>query len=777
MENSPHVQIATNDIHPVKSNTAYVPHGVRRVSRSSVRDETEVENPYKLREDDVRNGGQPGRPKYTGWVLAWLAYQSTGVIYGDIGTSPLYVYSSTFSSEPSYDDLLGVLSVIIWTLTLIVTVKYICIVLYADDDGEGGTFALYSLLARYANITRSDPKAASMVKMERYLSSDMKPSNKSIRSILERSQIARFFLKLLGVLGVSLIIADGALTPAQSVLGAIQGLTVANANINNATIVGVSCAILILLYLIQPFGTSKLASGFAPVVIIWLLFNLSFGIYNLAMFDHSVLKAFSPYFAGQYFVRNGTDGWKSLGGILLVFTGVEALFADLGAFSRKAIQLSWLCFAFPCLLITYIGQAAYISSNKGAYSNPFFNSVPPGMFYPGLVISILAAVVASQAIITGTFQLLSQVMKLSYFPHIKIVHTSERFVGHIYIPVANWLLMIATVVVTAAFTNTTSLGNAYGVCVILVTFITTIMVSIVALVAWKINVFVVLGVFLVFGCLDGLYLTSAMIKVPNGAWATLAIAFVLSGIFALWRFGKEQQWEAESASKVPGAPLITMGEDGVRRLSAAYGGGELAIIRGIGIFFDKSGWTTPTVFENFVRKFEAQPEVTVFFHMRPLNVSTVPFEERYAVSRVLSKGSTSFRLIVRHGYNDLVTTADLACLVLEQLTKFIVFEHADKGSADIIVTAKKAGAEGNGGDDGSNGDGLAAELSLIQRAHASQVLYLVGQEKLHVRDDANIFRRILLSAFIWIRNNTRSKIAAMKLPRDQLVEMGFAMDL
>ena len=179
------------------------------------------------------------------------------------------------------------------------------------------------------------------------------------------------------------------------------------------------------------------------------------------MFDHSVLKAFSPYFAGAFLSRNKTDGWRSLGGLLLAFTGVEALFADLGAFSKRAIQLSWLCFAFPCLLLAYIGQAAYIAQDatQTAYTNPFFYTVPPGTFYFSLIIAILAAIVASQAMITGSFQLLSQVMNLSYFPHIKTVHTSKLFHGQVYMPLANWLLMIGTVIVTAVYSNVSLLAT------------------------------------------------------------------------------------------------------------------------------------------------------------------------------------------------------------------------------------------------------------------------------------------------------------------------------
>ena len=243
-----------------------------------------------------------------------------------------------------------------------------------------------------------------MIKMERYLSADLHRSGRKVRSGIESSRFAKAILKVVGVFGVSLIMSDGVLTPAQSVLGAIQGLEVVKPDITTGTVIGTSCGILVLLFLVQPFGTSKIASTFAPIVIVWLSFNAAFGIYNLALFDHSVLKAFSPYFAGAYLVRNKTDGWRSLGGILLAFTGVEALFADLGAFSMRAIQLSWMCFVFPCLLLSYIGQAAYISVFPAAYSNPFFKSVPPGMLYPSLVIAILAAIVASQAIITATFQ-------------------------------------------------------------------------------------------------------------------------------------------------------------------------------------------------------------------------------------------------------------------------------------------------------------------------------------------------------------------------------------
>lgn len=204
------------------------------------------------------------------------------------------------------------------------------IVLQADDEGEGGTFAIYTLLSRYCNLVKRDPRANTLVKMERYASNDLGPSNRGIRDWLEKSSIAHAILKILAVFGVSLIMADGILTPAQSVLGAIQGLKVVDPDITTGTIIGVSCAILIFLFLLQPLGVHRISSFFAPVVIIWLLFNASFGIYNLVTHDWRVLKAFSPFFAGDWFMRHKTQGWLDLGGILLAFTGVEALFADLG---------------------------------------------------------------------------------------------------------------------------------------------------------------------------------------------------------------------------------------------------------------------------------------------------------------------------------------------------------------------------------------------------------------------------------------------------------------
>jgi len=336
-----------------------------------------------------------------------LAYQSLGVIYGDISTSPLYVYSGTFAymdHEPTKPDYVGVLSLIIWSLIVMVTLKYVNIIFHADNDGEGGTFSCYLLISRYANIGNRDPREGQTVLLRRHNTGDVNYGGRLVRFTLEHSKIFSGLLKTIAVVAVSMVISDGVLTPAQSVLGAVQGLTVTGKNISNSTVVGVTCAILIVLFCIQPFGTAKIGIVFAPIIIIWLALNAGFGIYNLIQYDCTVLRAFNPGEAFVYLARNGEEGWRSLGGVLLAFTGVEALFADLGAFSMRAIQLSWLCYTLPCLLLSYCGQAAYMAVHPGAWSNSLYNCTPPGWLIPTIVIAVLAAVVASQAIITATFQ-------------------------------------------------------------------------------------------------------------------------------------------------------------------------------------------------------------------------------------------------------------------------------------------------------------------------------------------------------------------------------------
>ncbi|RGP75252.1 potassium uptake [Fusarium sporotrichioides] len=685
------------------------------------RDLHDQEKAQRIEHEDLC---RENKQTYRGVVLLWLAWQSTGVVYGDIGTSPLYVFSSTFTEQPSWHDLVGALSIIIWSLTLIVTVKYCFIVLSADDDGQGGTFALYSLLSRYANIARTDPNGPEriVVRLDRETGADLAPAGRIARDFLERSRVAQSVLKIVGVLGVSMVVADSILTPAQSVLGAVQGIQVIRPDLGRPAIVGTSCAILVALFGLQFFGTSKIGTSFAPVVVVWLLYNLSISIYNLVLYDHTVLKAFSPHYAFTYLIRNETHGWKSLGGLLLAFTGVESLFADLGAFGKRAIQLSWLFLAFPCLLMTYCGQAAFISQDKTglAYTNPFFRTVPESTLYFSIIIAVLAAIVASQALIVCSFQLISQLMRLSYFPHIKTVHTSRRFHDQIYMPLANWLLMIGTVVVTAVYNN-----------------------------------------------------------VPDGGWFALVLSFILSTFFMLWRWGKEQQWEAEQRDMVDPSEFVLssrstsrnnsiargMSGDGSMRsirfrLSPEFGGGQVMTAPGLGIFFDKVGGTgdhIPKVFTQFIRKFQTRPQVIVFFHMRSLSQPTVPSDQRFVIARVTTKIPSCYRIVLRHGYMDDILTPNLAPIIVNELMTFIT-----RGPFPL--------------DENDMPPEFRGELEALRAAEEAQTVYLMGKQTMRVQEAEKMgftkfFRRIALEAFLWVRENSRTKLANLNINPDNLVEI------
>ena len=365
--------------------------------------------------------------------------------------------------------------------------------------------------------------------------------------------------------------------------------------------------------------------------------------------------------------------------------------------------------------------------------------------------------------------------------------------------------MVGTIIVTVAYNNTTKLGEAYGVCVILVTFITTSMVSLVAVIIWRLPVVVVVLGFLVFGALDGAYLSSALTKVPDGAWFTLTLAVILSCIFVLWRFGKENQWRAEAEDRLPPSKLLVPSEDlspvngnekgpssHKLRLTQTFGGAIVSPIQGMGIFFDKSGSpnTTPAVFIHFVQKFQAAPAVVVFFHIRTLSCPTVEPEDRFTVTRCISGAQEStpslqnfFRVTLRHGYNDEVVTSDLGMMIYERLRAFIIRGNGSPSPILPVITSSGSSTEGSDSITPSpttpvqqQQDVVCHRLNILEGAYDDQVVYIVGKEQMRVRHDRQIkgwVRRILLGAFLWLRGNTGSKVSNMNIDVEKLVEVGF----
>ena len=331
------------------------------------------------------------------------------------------------------------------------------------------------------------------------------------------------------------------------------------------------------------------------------------------------------------------------------------------------------------------------------------------------------------------------------------------------------------------------------------------MVSIVALIIWRLNPFIVLFGFLVFGSLDGVYLSSALTKVPDGAWFTLVLAMVLSSIFILWRFGKEQQWKAEAEDRFLPSHLLTKDHDGELHLTQAFGGGSVSNIKGtylqvpvstwstsmlmttgFGIFFDKAGSNTPTVFIQFLSKFVATPDVMVFFHLRPLSTPSIPVEERYTVSRIAVPNC--FRVVIRHGYMDDVFTEDLSVLIFEEIRNFIIRE-VTKGNPTAAAIIEQTGedsassgsppssSEPESEKDNPETDIVKRRLADLQRAYNTQVVYIIGKEQMRIRSSTRIWRRVALNAFLWLRDNTRSKMANLHIPVEKLVEVGFVKEV
>ena len=316
---------------------------------------------------------------------------------------------------------------------------------------------------------------------------------------------------------------------------------------------------------------------------------------------------------------------------------------------------------------------------------------------------------------------------------------------------ANYTMFVGTILVTVVYNNTTSLGNAYGVCVIFVTFITTCLTAVAAIIVWRVHPIIVLPIFAIFVTFDGLFLSAALMKVPEGAWFTLLIAGVLGGILLLWRYGKNNQWAAEAADVVSPSSLVTQGADGSMRLLLADGGDtELRVLNGLGVFFDKAGHLAPAVYTHFLHKFEAQHEVTIFFHLRQTSLPHVEAADRYSVQRV-ARVQNTFRVVVRHGYMDHGVFGDadqFGPVLVHQLEGFLA-------------------AEGRGG----------VDKGALERAYAKQVVYIFGKEQLHPADGGPWGRRLLLKLFVWMRENTRSKPAEFGVRIDRLVEVGFVKEI
>ncbi|CAG8495598.1 10248_t:CDS:10 [Cetraspora pellucida] len=361
----------------------------------------------------INSKDQPSKKGSSALLTLSLAFKSIGIIFGDIGTSPLY--------DPPTDpqDVYGALSLIIWSLTIVPLIKYVFIVLQADDHGEGGTFALYSLLSRHSGISVRGNENSDDLMIANYDNMSI-ISSKEHPNFIKRSKTVQSILLGVVLLGSSLVMSDGLLTPAISVISAVEGMAVPAPGLTPA-IVPISCIILVLLFLVQQFGTAKVGNLFAPIVSLWFISIASVGIWNIT-YHPEIFQAYNPYYAINYFIRNKGSGFTDLGGVLLAITGVEALFADLGHFNRRAIQISFPSFVYIPLVLVYTGQAARLVLDPTLVSNTFWLTTPsnPGVYWFVFILAILATIIASQAMISATFSLIYQSMQLDCFPNVKV---------------------------------------------------------------------------------------------------------------------------------------------------------------------------------------------------------------------------------------------------------------------------------------------------------------------------------------------------------------------
>ncbi|KIY46736.1 potassium transporter [Fistulina hepatica ATCC 64428] len=605
-----------------------------------------------------------------GLALVFLSFQSLGIIYSDIGTSPLYVLNGIWPASgpvPSKEDVIGGISAIVWSLTLLPLVKYAFIALrFGTTEGEGGTFALYQGI-----YPREDPD----IDGGRTLTGDSTHWKATTIHSDTLKRKLRWGILIWCLAGTALTMADGTLTPAVSVTSAVGGIAVAKPSVSN-DITPISIAILVVLFLVQRFGTSKLSFMFSPIASIWFLLLAGTGIYNITTYP-GIFRAFDPSRAVMLFVR--TKDYDMLAGILLCLTGCEAMFANLGHFNRASIQLSFIGFVYPSLVLAYLGQGArLIVDGEAALSNVFYQTIPGNpngplwwhvyfplgsivLLKPGFrmvfVFAILATVIASQALISATFSLFQQVINLKSFLPLKICYTSDNIEGQIYIPAVNWTLMIIIVILIACFSNLTNLTNAYGFAVATVMLSTTGLLTVHMLWVKHWPAIVAIGYFLIWGFFDGLFWGASVTKVPHGAWVPLMMGIILASVMLFWTWAKGLEDEFDgvnrqnlkhfiyqqesSASLGPDADETEEGNDpeyyyleDKPSVDAPQVRRTLTRIPTCAVFHKVTpARGIPHTFVGFVRQWPALPRVVVFLSVYTLPVARVPLSERYIVDK------------------------------------------------------------------------------------------------------------------------------------------------
>ena len=537
-----------------------------------------------------------------------VALTALGVVYGDIGTSPLYALRECFfgshSVPPTHDNVLGVLSLIIYALVLVISIKYVALVMRADNQGEGGVLALTALIPGRTSV----PAAA-------------------------RLAMGRPILIALGIFGTALLYGDGMITPAISVLGAVEGLEVVTP-LFRPYIVPVTVVVLVVLFLIQKYGTHRVGGLFGPVMIVWFATIAALGVMWIVR-EPSVLAAIDPRHAIAFFVANGFTGFAVLGAVFLVVTGGEALYADMGHFGRHPIRLAWFTLVLPSLVLNSLGQGALLLEDS-TVEHPFFMLAPSWALLPLVGLATAAAIIASQALISGSFSITRQAIQLGLAPRLDVEHTSAREMGQIYVPQVNWALMFATLVIVIGFGSSSALAAAYGIAVTLTMVITVLLLYVVMTERWRWPRPAAIAVMATFLVIDLAFFAANALKILQGGWVTLAVAALLFTLMTTWRTGRRLVAERLTARAIPLEAFI-----------ATVAAVRPARVPGTAVFMTAQPTGTPPALAHNVQYNKVLHEHVVVLTVSTVQQPHVADEERVSIAPL---GHDLYNVRVQYGF-------------------------------------------------------------------------------------------------------------------------------
>ena len=538
--------------------------------------------------------------------VAALTLAAIGIVYGDIGTSPLYTLRAIFHHEHGLPlntpNILGIISLIFWSLTIIVSLKYVTLVLRADNRGEGGIMALMALATN------------SVTKASRW----------------------HFPLLVIGVLGATMFYGDSVITPAISVLGAIEGLEVAAPGMSHY-VVPLAVVVLVLLYSVQRHGTAGIGRFFGPVMLVWFITLATMGVINIIA-TPVILNALNPYHALHFMLENKLLAFVALGAVVLAITGAEALYADMGHFGRKPIRLAWFAIAYPALVLNYLGQGGLLINDPSAVENPFFHQLGTWSVIPLVILSTMAAVIASQATISGTYSMTKQAIALGLLPRMRILHTSESEIGQIYIPAVNWLQLAIVLIAVIGFGSSDGLAGAYGIAVTATMMATTILTFFVTRYRWRLPLVVCVGATGFFLVIDVLLFSSTTLKLLHGGWFPLLLGTILLTLMLTWKRGRELVFENLEKHAIPLDAFM-------ESLFVA----PPARVPGTALFLRGESDGVPHALLHNLSHNKVLHERVVFLTVHMREVPWVPAEEQV---EVLELGHNCFQLDVQYGFKD-----------------------------------------------------------------------------------------------------------------------------